>query len=121
MKPSFELIAGESLNEDFVYLDILVLNNADRQFVQRLCETILEDHSRRRLKCSFRSLRHFSAKQRGSSVGKPSCETILGDHSRRRLKCSFRSLRHFSAKQRGSSVGKPSCDNHIGRPLQAKA
>ena len=38
MKPSFELIAGESLNEDFVYLDSLVLNNADRQFVQRLCD-----------------------------------------------------------------------------------
>jgi hypothetical protein len=38
MKPIFELIAGERLSKDFVYSDSLMLNNADRQFVQRLCD-----------------------------------------------------------------------------------
>ena len=71
MKPIFELIAGEGLNENFVYSDILVLNNADRQLANHRVTIIMEDHCRRRLKLAFRSLRQFSAKQRRSSVGKP--------------------------------------------------
>ncbi len=78
MKPIFELIAGEGLNENFVYSDSLVLTNADRQWANHSVTTLLEDHCRRRLKWSFRSLRLFSAKQRRSSVGKPQCDKHFG-------------------------------------------